>query len=132
MTLVVDGYNVSISSWPDRDLSDQRWRLVHALAELVSRFDITVRLFFDGVEEGGRLQPPAVARGRMAVEFSPSDIEADEKIISLVDGLDPTRPVTVATNDGRVRTEVARRGANVISGEQLLAVLRRFPDPEST
>ncbi len=131
MTLVVDGYNVSISSWPDRDLSDQRWRLAHALAELVVRFDITVRLFFDGVEQGGRLQPPAVARGRMAVEFSPSGVEADEKIISLVDRLESNRPVTVATNDGRVQTEVARRGANVISVEQLLAVLRRLPDPES-
>jgi predicted RNA-binding protein with PIN domain len=132
MTLVVDGYNVSISSWPDRELSDQRWRLVHALAELVARFDITVRLFFDGVEDGGRLQLPNVARRRMTVEFSPSDVEADERIISLVGGLESSRPVTVATNDGRVRAEVARRGANVISVEQLLAVVRRLPDPGST
>jgi predicted RNA-binding protein with PIN domain len=106
--------------------------LVHALAELVARFDITVRLFFDGVEDGGRLQLPNVARRRMTVEFSPSDVEADERIISLVGGLESSRPVTVATNDGRVRAEVARRGANVISVEQLLAVVRRLPDPGST
>ncbi len=129
MTLVVDGYNVSISSWPDRDLPEQRWRLVDALAELVTRFEVTVRLFFDGVESGGRLQPPAVARRRMSVEFSPSTVEADDKIIALVEALGEARPVTVATNDGRVRTEVARRGANLISVEQLLSVLRRFPDP---
>jgi predicted RNA-binding protein with PIN domain len=129
MTLAVDGYNVSISSWPGRDLPEQRWRLVHALAELVARFEVTVRLFFDGVESGGRLQPPAVARRRMRVEFSPSTIEADDKIIALVEALGEARPVTVATNDGRVRTEVARRGANLISVEQLLSVLRRFPDP---
>jgi hypothetical protein len=129
MTVAVDGYNVSISSWPGRDLPDQRWRLVHALAELVARFDVSVRLYFDGVESGGRLQPPAVARRRMRVEFSPSTIEADDKIIAFVDALDTARPVTVATNDGRVRAEAARRGANVISVEQLLSVLRRFPDP---
>jgi predicted RNA-binding protein with PIN domain len=129
MTLAVDGYNVSISSWPGRDLPQQRWRLVHALAELVTRFEVTVRLFFDGVESGGRLQPPAVARRRMSVEFSPSTVEADDKIIALVEALGEARPVTVATNDGRVRTEVARRGASLISVEQLLSVLRRFPDP---
>jgi predicted RNA-binding protein with PIN domain len=128
MTLAVDGYNVSISSWPGRDLPEQRWRLVHALAELVTRFELTVRLFFDGIEAGGRLQPPAVARRRLSVEFSPSTVEADDKIIAFVGALDATRPVTVATNDGRVRTEVARRGANLISVEQLLSVLRRFPD----
>ena len=129
MTVAVDGYNVSISSWPGRDLPDQRWRLVHALAELVARFDVSVRLYFDGVESGGRLQPPAVARRRMSVEFSPSTVEADDKIIAFVEALDQARPVTVATNDGRVRAEVARRGANVISVEQLLSVLRRLPDP---
>ena len=129
MTVAVDGYNVSISSWPGRDLPDQRWRLVHALAELVARFDVSVRLYFDGVESGGRLRPPAVARRRMSVEFSPSTVEADDKIIAFVEALDQARPVTVATNDGRVRAEVARRGANVISVEQLLSVLRRLPDP---
>jgi predicted RNA-binding protein with PIN domain len=129
MTVAVDGYNVSISSWPGRDLPDQRWRLVHALAELVARFAVSVRLYFDGVESGGRLQPPAVARRRMSVEFSPSTVEADDKIIAFVDALEQTRPVTVATNDGRVRAEVVRRGANVISVEQLLSALRRFPDP---
>jgi predicted RNA-binding protein with PIN domain len=129
MTLAVDGYNVSISSWPGRDLPEQRWRLVHALAELVTRFEVTVRLFFDGVEAGGRLQPPAVARRRMSVEFSPSTVEADDKIIALVETIGDARPVTVASNDGRVRIEVARRGANLISVAQLLSVLRRFPDP---
>lgn len=128
VTLVVDGYNVSISTWPGRDLADQRWRLTHALAELVTRTGATVRLYFDGVDEGGRLKPPAVARRRMSVEFSPSHIEADDKIIGFVDELSASRPVVVATNDRRVRDAVAARGANVLSVEQLVAVLRRFAD----
>jgi predicted RNA-binding protein with PIN domain len=123
--LVVDGYNVTLSSWPGLDLADQRQRLVDALAELTTRAGTTAHLIFDGVAGGNRLQPPPVARRRLRVEFSPSEVEADELIISLVGGLDPAHPVVVATDDRRVRREVSDRGANVISVEQLRAVLGR-------
>jgi predicted RNA-binding protein with PIN domain len=124
--LLVDGYNVTLSSWPDLELSAQRRRLVDALAELVMRVGASVRVVFDGAARGNRLQPPAAVRQRMVVEFSPSEVEADEVIVAAVDDLDPTRPVVVATNDRRVRQEVLERGANVISVDQLLAVLGRF------
>jgi len=123
--LIVDGYNVTLSSWPDLELSTQRRRLVDALAELVMRAGTSVRVVFDGTAQGNRLQPPAAVRQRMVVEFSPSEVEADEIIVATVDDLDPTRPVVVATNDRRVRQEVVERGANVISVDQLLAVLGR-------
>ena len=48
-------------------------------------------------------------------------------IVDLVDGLDFSQPVVVATDDRRVRDEVSRRGGNVISVAQLLAVLGRTP-----
>jgi predicted RNA-binding protein with PIN domain len=127
MILVVDGYNVSISSWGGDDLASQRSRIVHALVELVTRVDLRVRLYFDGVDAGNRLQPPAPARRRMTVEFSPSGVDADEHIIDFVRRLDPAVPVTVASDDRRIRTEVGRLGANLIGVEQLLGVLRRFP-----
>jgi predicted RNA-binding protein with PIN domain len=123
--LIVDGYNVTLSSWPDLALSTQRRRLVDALAELVMRAGTSVRVVFDGAAQGNRLQPPAAVRQRMVVEFSPSEVEADEIIVATVDDLDPARPVVVATNDRRVRHEVMERGANVISVDQLLAVLGR-------
>jgi rRNA-processing protein FCF1 len=90
------------------------------------RVGASVRVVFDGAARGNRLQPPAAVRQRMVVEFSPSEVEADEVIVAAVDDLDPTRPVVVATNDRRVRQEVLERGANVISVDQLLAVLGRF------
>jgi predicted RNA-binding protein with PIN domain len=123
--LVVDGYNVTLSSWPGLELPDQRRRLIDALAELTSRAGTTVHVVFDGVDQGGRLRPPPVARRRLRVGFSPSEVEADELIIDLVERLEPARGVVVATDDRRVRDEVGRRGANVISVTQLLAVLGR-------
>jgi rRNA-processing protein FCF1 len=72
-----------------------------------------------------------MARNQVVVRFSAEGVDADEVIVELVDGLDPSQPVVVATDDRRVRDEVARRGANVISVVQLLAVLGRLPGGSS-
>jgi predicted RNA-binding protein with PIN domain len=127
MLLVVDGYNVTISSWPHLELPRQRHHLVNALAELAIRLGPVVHVVFDGTDSGGRFGPPAVARRRMRVTFSPEGVDADEVIVELVEHLDPSQPVVVATDDRRVRDEVSRRGANVISVAQLLAVIGRAP-----
>ena len=123
--LVVDGYNVTLTSWPGTDLPMQRRRLLDSLAELVARAGTEVLVIFDGVDSGNRLQLPSSVRGRMRVRFTASEIEADDAIIELVASLPRQRPVVVATNDRRVRDAAGERGANVISVDQLLAVLRR-------
>jgi predicted RNA-binding protein with PIN domain len=123
--LIVDGYNVTISSWPHLELPRQRHHLVDALAELAVRAGPQVHVVFDGAETGNRFGPPASARRRMRVTFSPDGVDADDVIIDLVDRLDASQPVVVATDDREVRDGVRRRGANVISVAQLLAVLRR-------
>jgi predicted RNA-binding protein with PIN domain len=125
--LIVDGYNVTISSWPHLELPRQRHRLVDALAELAMRTGLQVHVVFDGTDLNNRFGPPAAARRRMRVTFSPDGVEADEVIVNLVDRLDSGQPVVVATDDREVRDGVRRRGANVISVAQLLAVLRRAP-----
>ena len=127
MELIVDGYNVTISSWPHLELPQQRQRLVDALAELAMRTGISVDVVFDGLDAGGRIRPPTAARHQVSVTFSPEGVEADEVIVDLVDELDISQPVLVATDDRRVRDEVSGRGANVISVVQLLAVLGRLP-----
>jgi predicted RNA-binding protein with PIN domain len=126
--LVVDGYNVTISSWPGADLPMQRRRLIDSLFELVMRAGTEVVVIFDGVDEGNRLQLPSSVRGRMRVRFTSSEIEADQVIIDSVDSLPVERPIVVATDDRRVRETVAQRGANVISVDQLLAVIGRAPN----
>lgn len=125
--LVVDGYNVTLTSWPGTDLPMQRSRLVDSLAELVMRAGTEVLVVFDGIETGNRLQLPSSVRGRMSVRFTASETEADEAIIEVVESVPAQRPVVVATNDRRVREAVRERGSNVISVDQLLAVLGRGP-----
>jgi predicted RNA-binding protein with PIN domain len=127
MLLIVDGYNVTISSWPHLELPQQRQRLVDALGELAIRTGISVDVVFDGLDGGGRIRPPAAARHQVSVTFSSEGVEADEVIVDLVDHLDYSQPVVVATDDRRVRDEVSGRGANVISVVQLLAVVGRLP-----
>lgn len=125
--LIVDGYNVTISSWPHLELPRQRHRLVDALAELAMRAGPSVHVVFDGAEAGGRFGAPAAARRRMRVTFSPEGVDADEVIVNMVEELDPSQPVVVATDDREVRDAVRRRGGNVISVAQLLGVLGRAP-----
>ncbi|HVL28944.1 MAG TPA: NYN domain-containing protein, partial [Acidimicrobiales bacterium] len=124
MALVVDGYNVSQAGWPEHAIAEQRRRLVDALAELAARTGVDVRVVFDGSD----VQMPGVVATtarRVRVSFSAPGVEADDEVIELVEQLPPTRPVVVASSDRRVQAGVARAGANVISQEQLLAVLRR-------
>ena len=123
--LAVDGYNVTLTSWPSLDLPEQRARLVDSLAELVMRAGTEILVVFDGVDSGNRLHPPPAVRGKLRVQFSPSEIEADDVIIGTVESVPIERPVVVATDDQRVRRTAAQLGANVISVDQLLAVLGR-------
>jgi predicted RNA-binding protein with PIN domain len=123
MVLLVDGYNVSLEAWPGRPISEQRRRLVDALAGLSARTGAEAQVVFDGAEQ---VEPRAVGpppRSPVRVRFSPPDVDADEVLIELIDVLPPARPVTVATSDRRVQDDARDRGANVISTAQLLAAL---------
>jgi predicted RNA-binding protein with PIN domain len=124
VVLVVDGYNVSLSGWPDLPLPEQRRRLVDALVGLAARTGADTRVVFDGAENAMPGIVPTTAKA-VHVTFSPPGVEADEVMIDLVGQLPPNRPVVVATSDRRVQHDVGRAGANVISTEQLLTVLRR-------
>jgi predicted RNA-binding protein with PIN domain len=124
MVLIVDGYNVSKWGWAELPLPEQRRRLVDALAELAARTGVDAQVVFDGSDV---VMPPAVpttARS-VRVSFSPPGVEADDVVIERVAQLPVHRPVLVASNDRRVRQGASRHGANVISTEQLMAVLRR-------
>ena len=81
-------------------------------------------IVFDGAEEPGDL-PPVPGRPRVRWRFSPPGIEADDVLLGMVADLDPSRPVAVASSDGRVRDGARELGANAISTPQLLSALRR-------
>jgi predicted RNA-binding protein with PIN domain len=123
MVLLVDGYNVSMLGWPGQPITEQRTRLVDALAELVARTGVEVEVVFDGAAD---TSAPAVgARRGVRVSFSPPGVEADDVVIARAVEVPAHRPVTVASNDRRVREGAHAAGANVVSSPQLLAALRR-------
>lgn len=121
--LLVDGYNVSMAAWPEQTIEDQRARLVTALDELHARTGVDPLVVFDGVLAGG--PPPGSARRAVRVRFTDEGVEADDVVLALVEDCPSERPVVVASSDQRVRDGARKRGANVVTSRQLLAVLRR-------
>jgi predicted RNA-binding protein with PIN domain len=124
--VVVDGYNASLAWRPALPIAEQRRRLVDALEELAARTKSDVQVVFDGVEATPST-PASGPRRLVRARFSPAGVEADDIVVGLVDELPPNRPVVVASNDRAVQERAERRGANVISVSQLMAVLRREP-----
>jgi len=122
--LVVDGYNVTMTGWPELPAAEQRRRLVAALSDLAHRTSTAVELVFDGAEVEPR-SVPAPTRALVRVRFSDPGVEADDVIIDMVGRIPAATPVIVASSDNRVRTGVRRRGANLLHARQLVALLRR-------
>jgi predicted RNA-binding protein with PIN domain len=121
--LIVDGYNATLSSWPDLALEHQRDRLVAMLSDLTARVaGLEAYVVFDGAE--GMTSPSRRRRSAVQLQFSPADVEADDVVLALIDDLPADRVVVVASNDRRVRDGARLAGANVISVNQLIALVR--------
>jgi len=120
--LVVDGYNVSKTGYPELTLADQRTRLVGQLAALTSRTGVEITVVFDGA--GVVTAPPRGSRG-LRVLFSDPGVIADDVIRSIVAAEPEGRPVLVATSDRAVVTSVRKRGAYSVASVTLLGRLVR-------
>ncbi|HET6815624.1 MAG TPA: NYN domain-containing protein [Mycobacteriales bacterium] len=121
--LIVDGYNVTKSGYPDLTLEDQRARLVSGLAALAARTGAEVTCVFDGAELQVRV--PAAALRRVRVRFSPAGQTADELIRQLARAEPTGRPVTVVSSDKEVVDGVRRAGARTLTSRALLDRLNR-------
>lgn len=121
--LLVDGYNATLSSWPELALDHQRDRLLALLHDLTARLPgLEIHVIFDGDDQvivAGRRR-----RSVVHVHFSPPSVEADDVVLAMVDDLPVSRVVIVASNDRRVRDASRAGGANVISVQLLLALVR--------
>lgn len=118
--VVIDGYNVTKTGYPDLALADQRTRLVGALAPLAAQSGAEVTVVFDG----GAKPPaqPATPRGVRVLFSAPEEI-ADDLIRRLVAAEPPGRPVVVVTNDQQVVRDTGRAGAWTVPSGVLLARL---------
>lgn len=123
VALLVDGYNATLSTWPELPLPEQRLRLIDALAELAARTGARPEVVFDGVDALPEAATTRVLRSRVKVSFTTAEVEADDVLIARAQSL--PLPVVVASDDRRVRDGARAAGANVLGIEQLLAALRR-------
>ena len=123
VAVLVDGYNATLSTWPDLPLPEQRARLVDALAELAARTGARPEVVFDGAEVATGRPAVSAVRSPVKVSFTAPDVEADDVLIARARSL--PLPVVVASDDRRVRDGARSAGANVLGIEQLLAALRR-------
>ena len=119
--MLVDGYNVAKLAWPDLDCAGQRIVLLDAIENLARRFGSDITVVFDGADVIGAA---ADRRRIVRVVFSPDDVIADDVIRDEVRRLPATRPVVVVTNDQQIVRDVRAMGANTITSEQLLALIR--------
>ncbi|MGP2439429.1 NYN domain-containing protein [Streptomyces sp. JW3] len=116
--LVVDGYNVTKTGYPQMPLEKQRLRLLGQLSQLAAQTGAEVTCVFDGAELAAPvlLAPPRGVR----VLFSKPGVTADELIRQLVRAEPPGRPVIVASTDREVADGVARAGARPVASAMLL------------
>jgi predicted RNA-binding protein with PIN domain len=120
--LVVDGYNVTKTGYPELPLVDQRERLVYQLAALAARTGAEVTVVFDGA---GVVSVPSAAPRGVRVLFSDPGVLADDVIRALVTAEPEGRPVVVVTSDRAVADSVRRRGAHPVPSAVLIARLSR-------
>lgn len=121
-SVLVDGYNVAKLAWPELDLAGQRVVLLDAIENVARRFGSDITVVFDGA---GVIGASADRRRIVRVVFSPEDVIADDVIRDEVRRLPASRPVVVVTNDQQIVRDVRAMGANTISSDQLLTLIRR-------
>jgi predicted RNA-binding protein with PIN domain len=118
--LIIDGYNVTKTGYPDLSRADQRARLVGALAPLAGQSGAEITVAFDGGTKPPA-QPPT-PRG-VRVLFSAPDEIADDLIRRLVAAEPAGRPVVVVTSDQQVVRDTTRDGAWTVPSAVLVARL---------
>lgn len=119
--LIVDGYNVTKTGWPELTLTGQRDRLVSGLAALVARVGAETTVVFDAAEL--EVRPPVTAPRGVKVMFSAPGVIADDLIRDLVDAEPAGRPVVVVSSDREVQHDVRARGFRAVESLALVRLL---------
>jgi predicted RNA-binding protein with PIN domain len=120
--LIIDGYNVTKSGFPDISLEQQRNRLVGAMGGIAAQTGAEVTVVFDGADRVVGL--PSPPRG-VRVLFSRKGELADELIRRLVRAEPAGRPIIVISTDREVADGVRRHGAYPLTSETLLRRIAR-------
>ena len=109
------------SAWGEASPSEQRDRLLAALAGLQMRTRSGMIVVFDGADVEG-VRPPR--RPGLKVIFSPADEEADAVVVREAASLPLHVPAIVVSSDGWVSEKAKQAGARVVASATLLQLLR--------
>jgi predicted RNA-binding protein with PIN domain len=120
-SVLIDGYNVAKLAWPKLDLEGQRVVLLDAVENLARRYGSDMTVVFDGADVVGAATDQ---RRIVRVVYSPADVIADDVIRDEVRRLPPTRQVVVVTNDREIVGDVRGMGANTMTSDQLLTLIK--------
>jgi len=118
VVVFVDGWNLAMQGWPHLDQPAQRRRVVDGLGDLAVRHRCEVHVVFDGQNDG--MAATRVGAAGIRVHFTPEGLEADDRILELIDVVDVARPVVVVSNDRRVRRGAVERGAMVLGSTEMV------------
>jgi predicted RNA-binding protein with PIN domain len=120
--ILIDGYNVAKLGWPSLDLDHQRDQCTLAVENMAKRWNMPMTIVFDGADiEGAH----ASTRRRVRIVYSPAGISADDVLRAEVAAVDVATAVVVVTNDRAIITDVTVAGANTVSSDDFLVLLRR-------
>ena len=119
---LIDGYNVAKLGWPTLDLDQQREQCTVAVENMAKRWNMPITIVFDGASVEGA---HASTRRKVRIVYSPAGVSADDVLRAEVASTDVAKPVVVVTNDREIVTDVAAAGANTVSSDNFLALLRR-------
>ncbi len=123
--LVVDGYNVTKTAWPELTLERMRERLLSGVATLGARTGVEATVVFDAADTGDATRPLVTAPRGVRVRFSPVGVIADDVIRELLHLEPPGRPVVVVTSDRALAADVQRLGFRAVAAPTLSRLLTR-------
>jgi predicted RNA-binding protein with PIN domain len=119
---LIDGYNVAKLGWPSLDLDQQREQCIVAVENMAKRWNMPITIVFDGASVEGA---HASGRRKVRIVYSPAGVSADDVLRAEVNAADVAKPVVVVTNDRAIITDVVAAGANTVSSDDFLHLLRR-------
>jgi predicted RNA-binding protein with PIN domain len=119
---LIDGYNVAKLGWPSLDLDQQREQCIVAVENMAKRWNMPITIVFDGASVEGA---HASGRRKVRIVYSPAGVSADDVLRAEVNAADVAKPVVVVTNDRAIIADVVAAGANTVSSDDFLHLLRR-------
>ncbi|UQX87244.1 NYN domain-containing protein [Jatrophihabitans telluris] len=123
--LIVDGYNITKTGYPELTLIEQRNRLTSSLGALAARRGIEITVAFDGTAAPtGAAASLPTPRGVRVLFSAPGEL-ADDLIRRLLELEPGGRTLVVASSDQAVAASVRGAQAWAVSAEVLLGRIER-------